>query len=310
MPSWLEAVGQARSRLRPHRPPRWNCRGLGGARRPKRREDRQCGNAERTCDDATGHGHMLRPLRRCGRGSQEAPQPASGPRRAGGQPRRPSSGSTATRSGSSMATSACSRTTGFALKATASAARPSSRGRWRRRRRRRCVSAGCRSPPPTPRGHAAFAAASTIGPSTRPVSRPSRPRAGWRASGRGRAARRAGRAARGSRRRPRRRVRRPRARRRSSSCTPSVGRHPLARRREHVDSEPGERRDALAQALGEVEFAAHRALGDLGDVLEASGGLGEQFDHLVSDEGGVGVEHDERAAHAAGSVGRHDRART
>ena len=79
---------------------------------------------------------------------------------------------------------------------------------------------------------------------------------------------------------------------------------------EHVDIEPGEGRDPFAQALGEVEFAAHRPFGDLGDVLEASGDLGEQFDRLLTDEGGIGVEHDERAAHAAGSIGRHDRART
>ena len=48
------------------------------ARRRNGEKARQCGNDECTCDDATGHGHMLRPLRRCGRGSQEAPRRAGG----------------------------------------------------------------------------------------------------------------------------------------------------------------------------------------------------------------------------------------
>ena len=79
---------------------------------------------------------------------------------------------------------------------------------------------------------------------------------------------------------------------------------------EHADIEAGERRDPFAQALGEVEFAAHRPLGDLGDVLEAACRVGEQLDGLLSDEGGIGVEHDERAARAAGDGSRHDTART
>ncbi len=53
---------------------------------------------------------------------------------------------------------------------------------------------------------------------------------------------------------------------------------------EHRLGEPGERRDALAQALLEVEFAVHRAEGDLGDSLERARVLGEQLDDLVLDQ--------------------------
>ena len=64
---------------------------------------------------------------------------------------------------------------------------------------------------------------------------------------------------------------------------------------EHALGQPGEGRDALPQALGEVELAAHRALGHLGDEVARAGGIREQFDHLVLDQGGVGVEHHEEA---------------
>ena len=93
--------------------------------------------------------------------------------RADAQPRRPSSGSTVLRSGASTATSARSRTIGFALNATPSRARPSSRGRSRRRRSRSCDRGGCRSPTPTPRARRPCRAHRRSSPSTRPVSRPS-----------------------------------------------------------------------------------------------------------------------------------------
>src|SRR5690606_17462566 len=57
--------------------------------------------------------------------------------------------------------------------------------------------------------------------------------------------------------------------------------------------EPGEQRDPLAQGALEVELAAHGGLGDLGDLVEAAGVLGEQLDDLALDEGGVDVHDDE-----------------
>ena len=79
-------------------------------------------------------------------------------------------------------------------------------------------------------------------------------------------------------------ARRRRGRRRSSlgharrSTSIRARRH----RRSTSTGEPGERRDALAQALVEVELAAHRALGDLGDELDGEPAcVREQFDDLV-----------------------------
>ena len=64
--------------------------------------------------------------------------------------------------------------------------------------------------------------------------------------------------------------------------------------------------DPLAQALGEVELAAHRALGDRGHLGLAAGVAGEQLDDLVLDEGGVDV-HDDEPASAPGQARRRPR---
>ena len=56
------------------------------------------------------------------------------------------------------------------------------------------------------------------------------------------------------------------------------------------------------QALGEVELAAHRRLGDGGDLRGSRPAwLGEQLDDLVLDQGGVDV-HDDEAAPAPGQA--------
>ncbi len=60
------------------------------------------------------------------------------------------------------------------------------------------------------------------------------------------------------------------------------------------------------QALREVELAGHRPLRDGGDLVPASGVLGQQLDHLVGDEGGVDVEDDEPTS-MAGQAGGGDR---
>ena len=78
---------------------------------------------------------------------------------------------------------------------------------------------------------------------------------------------------------------------------------------EHVledrDGQTGERRDALVQRRGEVELAAHGALGDLGDQLLGARAGGEHLDDLTGDERGVDV-HDEEAA-PGGEVERRSR---
>ncbi len=51
--------------------------------------------------------------------------------------------------------------------------------------------------------------------------------------------------------------------------------------------------DAGAEGSGEIHLAAHRCLGRRGDFGTAPGFVGEQLDHLVPDEGRIGVEHDE-----------------
>ena len=58
-----------------------------------------------------------------------------------------------------------------------------------------------------------------------------------------------------------------------------------------------QRRDPLAQALGEVELTAHRTLGDRRHRLASAGVIGDELDHLVLDERRVDVEHDEQARH-------------
>ena len=63
-----------------------------------------------------------------------------------------------------------------------------------------------------------------------------------------------------------------------------------------------EQRDPRAQRLLEVELAAHRRLGDPGDLGLAAGVRGEHLDHLALDQGGVDVHHDQPHA-AAQQVG-------
>src|SRR5690606_16926339 len=82
--------------------------------------------------------------------------------------------------------------------------------------------------------------------------------------------------------------------------------HPAAHRVEHRHGEPGEGRDAVAEALLEVELAVHRLEGDLGDAIARAGLVREELDHLVLDERGVDVEHDEESGHVRGGAFRFD----
>ena len=52
-------------------------------------------------------------------------------------------------------------------------------------------------------------------------------------------------------------------------------------------------RDALGEAFGEVELAAHRPLGHLGDLFAGPRGVGEELNDLVLDGRGIAVENDE-----------------
>ena len=66
-----------------------------------------------------------------------------------------------------------------------------------------------------------------------------------------------------------------------------------------------EQRDALAQGRLEVELAAHRRLGDAGDLDLLAGVGGEHLDDLALDEGGVDVHHDQPDAAAVEGVALH-----
>src|SRR5262249_10203588 len=66
-----------------------------------------------------------------------------------------------------------------------------------------------------------------------------------------------------------------------------------------------EGRDALPEALAEVEFAAHGALGDLCDHRAGARMLGEQFDDLVMDERGVHIEHHQESGRRCGLCSAH-----
>ena len=55
----------------------------------------------------------------------------------------------------------------------------------------------------------------------------------------------------------------------------------------------GEQGDALPQGRLEVELAAHRALGDPGDLALMPAVGGEELDHLALDQGRVDVHHDQ-----------------
>ena len=62
-----------------------------------------------------------------------------------------------------------------------------------------------------------------------------------------------------------------------------------------------QQRDPRAQRLLEVQLAAHRGLGHLGDLLLAAGVGREHLDHLALDQRGVDVHHDQ--AHAVAQQG-------
>ena len=58
-------------------------------------------------------------------------------------------------------------------------------------------------------------------------------------------------------------------------------------------------RDALAQRRLELDFAAHRAFGDGGDLRLQSGKIGQFVDAFLADHGGIHVG-DEKASCAEG----------
>ena len=66
-----------------------------------------------------------------------------------------------------------------------------------------------------------------------------------------------------------------------------------ADRVEHGFVQPGQHCDAFPERGGEVQFAAHGGLGDLGHLLRAAGPGGEQVNHLAGDQRGVHVHHDQ-----------------
>ena len=72
-----------------------------------------------------------------------------------------------------------------------------------------------------------------------------------------------------------------------------------------LDRQPLEGSHPLAQAVGEVELAAHGSGGDRRDLGLATGVAGEQLDDLVLDQGGVDVHDDEPSAAAGQPAGGH-----
>ncbi|MNI83529.1 hypothetical protein D3C73_1403440 [compost metagenome] len=76
------------------------------------------------------------------------------------------------------------------------------------------------------------------------------------------------------------------SRRRLDPCT-----YPLECRDRHALKG----RDPGTKARGEVDFAAHGRLRGRLHLRAAPGLVGEQLDHLVADQGGVGIEDDEEA---------------
>ena len=62
---------------------------------------------------------------------------------------------------------------------------------------------------------------------------------------------------------------------------------------EHLGGQARQRGHPLVQRLGEVQLAAHRGLGDLGDRGLGAGPGGEHLDDLALDQRRVDVEHDE-----------------
>ncbi len=71
----------------------------------------------------------------------------------------------------------------------------------------------------------------------------------------------------------------------SSICSPTSSSTSAGR--------PGQRRDATVQRLGEVQFAAHGGLGDLGDGRVRTDLVGQHLDDLALDQRRVDVEDDE-----------------
>lgn len=62
---------------------------------------------------------------------------------------------------------------------------------------------------------------------------------------------------------------------------------------ESADGHATQRRDAGAQARGEIDLATHGGLGRLGHLGTAARLVGDEFDDLVLQQGRVGVEDDE-----------------
>ena len=60
---------------------------------------------------------------------------------------------------------------------------------------------------------------------------------------------------------------------------------------QHVFRQPLEQRQALLEAGAEIQFAAHRALGDLRHLLANASGLGQLVDDLGLDQRRVHIEH-------------------
>ena len=90
-----------------------------------------------------------------------------------------------------------------------------------------------------------------------------------------------------------------------SWCQPQLGPDRLDGR--HV--EPGKQRDPLPQRCREVQFPAHRRLGQRSDALPAAGPGGQQVDGLAPDQRRIDVHHDQphRAPVQAAALNGHVR---
>ncbi len=97
-----------------------------------------------------------------------------------------------------------------------------------------------------------------------------------------------------------------RAHRRDQSRRPRHQPHPLAAALvEHRDGHPREQRDAGIERGGEIELAAHRRLGDRGDLGLQPGIVGELVDALALDQRRIHVGDQQRLAPGRG-IGLHD----
>ena len=93
---------------------------------------------------------------------------------------------------------------------------------------------------------------------------------------------------------------------RTSVVAPGISAHPLAPAL--VDDggvHAGEQRDPGIERGFEIQFAAHRRLGDGGDLLLEAGVIGELVDALALDHRRIHVGDDQRLA-ARGRGGLHD----